>query len=322
MTGMSSGHLGMWIIFSLMVLVMLTLDLGVFHRKAYAPSMSEAALWSAAWIALALAFASGIYFWHGPEVAAQFLTGYLIEKALSVDNLFVFVLIFSAFAVPAAYHHRVLYWGVLGALVMRGILIAGGTALLTAFHWIFYLFGAFLVVTGFRMAVEKERPVQPGQNPLVRWAGRVFPLTPDYAGGRFLMVRAGRRVATPLLLTVLVVESSDLLFALDSIPAIFAVTLDPFIVYTSNVFAILGLRSLYFLLAGSVQRYTYLKFGLAAVLVLVGAKMLLADVYRVHVAVSLGLVATILALSIAASLVRERIAKPASAASEQPHRPA
>jgi tellurite resistance protein TerC len=316
---MSSGQLGMWIGFGLIVLVMLTLDLGVFNRKAHAMSMREAAVWSAVWVGLALAFAGGILLWYGPEVAVQFLTGYLIEKALSVDNLFVFVVIFSAFAVPAAYQHRVLFWGVLGALVMRGALIALGTTMLSAFHWVFYLFGAFLIVTGFRMALHKEQKVHPSRNPLVRVARRLLPVTNDYEGAHFFAYREGRRAVTPLLLVVLLIESTDLVFALDSIPAIFAVSLDPFIVYTSNVFAILGLRSLYFLLAGSVQRFTYLKFGLAAVLVLVGAKMLLADIYPVHVAVSLGLVATILAMSVAASLLRERLARPV-AASEPPRR--
>lgn len=299
--------LWLWIAFNLFVLGLLTLDLGVFHRKAHAVGLKEAALWSAGWIALALAFNAALSLWQGPEVGLQFLTGYLIEKSLSVDNIFVFVLLFSAFAVPPVYQHRVLFWGVLGALVMRGALIALGATLIAAVHWIFYVFGAFLVVSGLRMAVRREAEVHPRENPLERLARRIFPVTDGYEGQR-LFVRRGRRLwATPLLIALLLIESTDLLFALDSIPAIFAVTSDPFVVYTSNVFAILGLRSLYFLLAGSIQRFTYLHLGLAAILVFVGAKMLLADVVHIPIALSLGVIAAVLAATVAASLLRERL---------------
>src|SRR5690242_1800110 len=303
---MTIGTPALWIAFNLFVLAMLALDLGVFNRKAHAPSLKEAAIWSGVWIALALVFTAGLYVWQGPESGTQFLTGYLIEKSLSVDNIFVFVLIFSTFAVPAAYQHRVLFWGVFGALVMRGVFIALGAALLDAFHWVIYLFGAFLVFTGIRIARHKEQQLHPDKNPLVRLARRFVPITQEYAGARFFVRQAGRSWATPLLLVLLLIESSDLVFALDSIPAIFAVSSDPFIVYTSNVFAILGLRSLYFVLAGVVGRIRYLSLGLAVVLVFVGVKMLLTDLYHIPSVLSLAVVAAILAVAIVASLLRER----------------
>jgi tellurite resistance protein TerC len=302
----SIGTPVLWIGFNLFVVTMLALDLGVFNRKAHVFTWREAAVWSVVWIGLALAFNAVLYFWQGREVGLQFLTGYLIEKSLSVDNIFIFVLLFSAFNVPAAYQHRVLFWGVLGALIMRGALIGLGTALIEAFHWMLYLFGAFLVVTGIRLAVHREQDVHPDKNPVVRLARRLFSVTQGYEGAQFVVRREGRLWITPLLIVLLLIESTDLLFALDSIPAILAITTDPFIVYTSNVFAILGLRSLYFLLAGSIERFTYLTYGLAAILVLVGVKMLLIDFYHVPVALSLGLIATILAISIVASLVQTR----------------
>jgi tellurite resistance protein TerC len=294
----------LWIGFNAFVVALLALDLGVFNRKTHAASPREAALWSAGWITLALAFNLFIYVWQGSDVALQFLTGYVLEKSLSVDNIFVFVLLFTAFAVPAAYQHRVLFWGVFGALVLRGILIAVGTALVESFSWVLYLFGVFLIIAGLRLAAHRTREVHPNQNLLVRLARRLFPVTEGYEGTRFFVRRNGQLLITPLLLVLLVIESSDLLFALDSIPAVFAVTTDPFVVYTSNVFAVLGLRALYFLLAGSVLRFTYLQQGLAAILVLVGVKMLVADLYHVPVALSLGLIALILTVSIVASLLR------------------
>jgi tellurite resistance protein TerC len=302
----SIGTPALWIGFNLFVLTMLALDLGVFQRKAHVVTWREAAVWSAVWIGLALAFNAILYLWQGRDIGLQFLTGYLIEKSLSVDNIFIFVLLFSAFAVPPAYQHRVLFWGVLGALIMRGALIGMGTALVEAFHSMLYLFGAFLVVTGIRLAVHREQAVHLDKHPVARLARRLFPVTEGYESARFIVRRQGRRWVTPLLIVLLLIESTDLLFALDSIPAIFAVTTDPFIVYTSNVFAILGLRSLYFLLAGSVERFAYLKYGLAAILVLVGIKMLIADFYHVPIALSLGLIAVILAVAIVVSLVRTR----------------
>ena len=296
----------LWIGFNLFVLAMLALDLGVFHRKAHAVGMKEAAAWSAVWIGLALAFNVLVYLWRGPEVALQFFTGYLIEKSLSVDNIFVFVLIFSAFAVPAIYQHRVLFWGILGALVMRGMLIAVGATLLKEFHWIIYLFGAFLIVTGVKMALHRHREMHPERNPVVKLVRRIMPVTDTYEGDRFWVRRAGKFVATPLLLVLVLVETTDLIFAVDSIPAIFAVTQDPFIVYTSNVFAILGLRSLYFLLAGVIDKFYYLKLGLAVVLTFVGVKMTLIDIYKVPTGISLAVIASILLVAVIASFVRAR----------------
>lgn len=296
----------MWVGFNLFVLAMLALDLGIFHRKAHVVSLKEAAVWSIVWITLALVFNSGIYFWSGPEPALKFFTGYLIEKSLSVDNIFVFVLIFSAFSVPAAFQHRVLFWGILGALLMRGTLILAGSVLLNEFHWIIYVFGAFLILTGIKMAFQRHAEQHPEDNPLVRLVRRLLPMTNGYEGDRFFVRRAGKWLATPLLLVLLSVEFTDLIFAVDSIPAIFAVTQDPFIVYTSNVFAILGLRSLYFVLAGVVDKFYYLKLGLAAILVFVGMKMVLADVYKIPVAISLLVIAVVLAITVVASLLRTR----------------
>jgi tellurite resistance protein TerC len=302
---LSSGTLWLWLIFNLVVLGLLALDLGVFNRKAHVVTFREATIWSMIWITLALLFNGLILLWQGQELALQFLTGYLLEKSLSVDNIFVFVLIFSSLAVPAAYHHRVLFWGVLGALLMRAALIALGTTLVSLFDWIFYLFGAFLILAGIRLVRQREPEVHPGKNPLVRLAKRFIPLTEEYDGSRFFSRRNGQRVATPLLIALLLIESADLVFALDSIPAVFAITLDPFIVYTSNVFAILGLRSLYFLLAGSVRRFRYLTYGLAGILVFVGIKMLLAQVYHLPIMLSLGVIALLLAASITVSLLYE-----------------
>jgi tellurite resistance protein TerC len=285
---------------------MLALDLGVFHRKAHAVTVREAAACSAVWVALALFFNVVIYLWKGKEPALQFLAGYLIEKSLSVDNIFVFVLIFGYFAVPAAYQHRVLFWGILGALLMRGAFIAAGAALLAKFHWIIYLFGAFLVVTGVKMALVRSEGIHPERNPLVRLTRRLIPVTADYHGQSFLVRQGGRLVATPLLLVLLLVESTDLVFAVDSIPAIFAITSDPFIVYTSNVFAILGLRSLYFLLAGVVGKFHFLKLGLSVVLAFVGVKMLLTDVAKIPIGISLAVIAAVIGVSILASLLRDR----------------
>jgi tellurite resistance protein TerC len=296
----------LWVGFNLFVLLMLALDLGVFHRHAHVVSLREALTWSGVWISLALLFNLGVYFWRGSEAALQFLTGYLIEKSLSVDNVFVFLLIFSYFRVPALYQHKVLFWGILSALVMRAILILIGAVLIQRFHWIIYLFGAFLVITGIKMAIQQGHGVDPERNPLVRLVKRFLPVTSDYVGDRFFTRIDGRWWATPLLVALLVVEFSDLIFAVDSIPAIFAVTQDPFIVYTSNVFAILGLRSLFFALSGIMNRFHYLKLGLSAVLVFVGAKMLLADLYKVPIAASLAVIALILGTAVVASLLRPR----------------
>ncbi|HXD10314.1 MAG TPA: TerC family protein [Anaerolineales bacterium] len=310
------GTIWLWVGFNVFVLALLALDLGVFHRKAHAVSIKEAAIWSVVWISLAMIFNLGLYFfwdkveptssYSNSEAALAFFTGYLIEKSLSVDNIFVFVLLFTFFAVPAAYQHRVLFWGILGALLMRGTLIAVGAALLKEFHWIIYLFGGFLVFTGIRMALHRDEEMHPEQNPLVKLLRRVMPVTENYEGDKFFIRRAGTILATPLFLVLLLIESTDLIFAVDSIPAVFAVTDNPFIVYTSNVFAILGLRSLYFLLAGVVDKFYYLKLGLSVVLVFVGIKMLIVDIYKIPVGSSLGVIFSILAISIVASWWRAK----------------
>ncbi len=292
----------LWVIFNIFVLGMLALDLGIFHRKAHVIKIKEALVWSAVWITLALIFNLRIYFWRGPETALEFLTGYLIEKSLSVDNIFVFLLIFSYFGVPSLYQHKVLFWGILGALIMRAVFIATGITLIEKFHWTIYLFGAFLILIGVKMALQKERKIRPERNPVLRLFRRWVPITEDDAEGRFFVKRVGRYFATPLFIVLVVVETTDVIFAVDSIPAILAITLDPFIVYTSNVFAILGLRALYFALAGIMGLFHHLHYGLSAVLVFVGFKMLLADLYKIPVSVALSVVAGILLISVMTSI--------------------
>ena len=294
----------LWAGFIAFVLAMLAIDLGVFHKKAHEVSLKEAGIWSAVWVALALVFNLGVYRWFGPERALEFTTGYLIEKALAVDNIFVFVVIFAAFSIPAIYQHRVLFWGVLGALVMRAAFIFAGSAFLQRFHWATYVFGAILAITGIKLLLQRNEEIHPENNPLVRAFQKLFPVTHEPAGDRFTLVRNGRRYATPLLLALVAVEVTDLVFAVDSIPAIFAITKDPFIVFTSNIFAILGLRSLYFLLAGVITKFAYLKVGLSLVLVFVGAKMLLVEVYKLPVLASLAVIAAILGISVIASLLK------------------
>ncbi len=291
----------LWAGFLLFVAVMLTLDLGVFHRRLHAVRFREAAVWSAVWIGLALSFNAGIVLKFGPEKGLEFLAGYIIEKALSVDNLFVFVVIFAYFKVPPALQHRVLFWGILGALVLRAVFIFAGGALLDALHWAIYLFGGILVLTGGRLLVRGEGETHPERNPAVRLLSRLMPVASDHQGPEFVISRAGRMAATPLLLALVTVEISDIVFAVDSIPAVFAVTRDRFIVFTSNIFAILGLRSLYFLLAGVMGKFRYLKLGLAGILLFVGAKMLISGVFKIPIGLSLAVVAALLAASIAAS---------------------
>jgi tellurite resistance protein TerC len=308
------GTPALWIGFTVFILAMLVLDLGVFHRNAHEVRFREALVWSVIWIALSLLFCAWIYAQFGNERGLEFLTGYLIEKALAVDNIFVFLVIFSAFAVPAAYQHRVLFWGILGALIMRALFIVVGAALIERFHWIMYLFGVFLVLTGIKMLLRRDVEEHPERNPLFRMFQRFIPSVSEYHGSRFTVVKDGRRYATPLLLVLVCIETSDLVFAVDSIPAIFAVTKDPFIVFTSNIFAILGLRAMFFLLAGAVQRLNYLQPGLALVLVFVGTKMLLADLYPIPIVISLGAVATLLGTSVLASLLWPPVAAQSIAA--------
>jgi tellurite resistance protein TerC len=287
-----------WILFNCFILLMLALDLGVFHRKAKAVTYKEALIWSAVWIFLAMCFNFWIYTEKGEKAGLEFLTGYLVEKSLSIDNIFVFVLLFSFFRIPQQYQHRVLFWGVLGALIMRAIFIAVGAVLISRFHWIIYVFGFFLLYTGYNMAKKSASDMHPEDNFLVRWFTKRGRVTKELHGDKFFVKIDGKRIATPLFLCLLSVEFTDLIFAVDSIPAIFAITSDPFIVYTSNVFAILGLRSLYFALEGIITKFPYLRYGLAVVLMFIGIKMLLIDVFKVPVGISLGVIAGILMISL------------------------
>jgi tellurite resistance protein TerC len=297
-----------WVAFNALILSLLALDLGVFHKRGHAVGMREALTWSAIWVSLAVLFGLGIWWQLGAEPALEFAAGYLVEEALSVDNLFVFILIFGYFKVPPAYQHRVLFWGILGALVMRGIMIGTGALLLERFHWIIYIFGAFLVITGVRMALASETEIEPDANPILRLLRRYIPVTTHFHGDRFFVHEAPRpgdpvrRIATPLFVVLVLVETTDLVFALDSIPAIFGVTRDPFLVYSSNVFAILGLRSLYFVLAGVIGKFHLLRYGLSVVLAFVGVKMLLSEVYKIPIGIALGTVALVLLASVLLSL--------------------
>ena len=303
----------LWVGFNGFVLAMLALDLGVFHRKAHVVSLKESLTWTFVWIGLALIFNAGVWYYAGSTKALEFFTGYLIEKSLSVDNVFVFALLFSYFAVPPLYQHKVLFWGILGALIMRAIMIFLGAALIAKFTWIIYVFGGFLILTGIKMIMKREEEIHPERNPVVRWFKKLMPVTSDYRNDKFFVRENGMRAATPLFVVLLLVEFSDLIFAVDSIPAIFAVTTDTFIVYTSNVFAILGLRSLYFALAGVMDKFHYLKIGLGVVLVFVGVKMLLAHTaWKIPTLLSLGVVIFILAVSVVVSLLRPK--KPAKLA--------
>jgi len=295
-----------WVAFAAIVMVLLVLDLKVFHRKSRVITLKESLLWTAFWVALALLFNLGIYLWRGHGPALEFLTCYLIEESLSIDNLFVFLLVFSYFAVAPAYQHKVLFWGIIGAIIMRLAFIEVGVTLLERFHWVFYIFGAFLVVTAIRMAFQRDEKIDPENNVVLRLFRRFVPVTSSYEEDRFFVKRAGRFVATPLFIVVLVVETTDLVFALDSIPAALAITLDPFIVYTANIFAILGLRSLYFALAGVMRLFHYLRYGLVVVLIFVGVKMLIADFYKIPTEIALGAVVGVLLISVIASVIWPR----------------
>jgi len=292
-----------WIGFLAFVILMLTLDLGVFHRKSHVVKIKEALAWSAVWISLALVFNYGIYYFMGKEKALEFLTGYLIEKSLSIDNLFVFIMLFSFFDVKPIYQHKVLFWGILGALILRAIFIFAGVALISKFHWIIYIFGIFLVYTGIKMVFSKDEKMEPDKNPLVRAFKKFFPVTDRMHEGNFFVKLNGKTFATPLFVVLLVVEFTDLIFAVDSIPAILAISSDPFIIFTSNVFAILGLRALYFALAGITQYFHYLKYGLSAILVFVGVKMVIADFYKIPIVFSLLTILGILLVSVLFSVL-------------------
>ena len=315
-------QLWLWIGFGLFIAGMLAIDLGVVNRKAHVISVREATKWTVVVVTTAAIFAAWIFSARGSEAGLQFLTGYLIELALSVDNIFVFILIFTYFRVPAVYQHRVLFWGIFGALLMRGAMIGAGTLLLERFHWIIYIFGAFLVFTGIKMAVHDDVEIEPENNPVLRLVRRFIPVTRTYEGQRFFvraLTEAGdvRLMATPLFIVLVMVETTDLVFAVDSIPAVFAITRDPFLVFTSNVFAILGLRSMYFLLAGIIEKFHFLKLGLAIVLTFVGVKMLITYFHlEIPTAISLGVVAAVLGLSVVASLVFPKQPEPEDAAPE------
>jgi tellurite resistance protein TerC len=297
-----------WILFNVFVIVMLVLDLGVFNRRAHTVGFREALGWSAMWVTLAMGFAVLVYFWHGRAASLEFATGYLIELSLSVDNLFVFLVIFRYFRVPSQLQHRVLFWGILGALITRGIFILAGVSLIQRFHWLIYVFGAFLIYSGIKLLRQGDEEIDPERNPLLKMFRRWIPVTEDYVGEKF-WVRQPGLYATPLVVVLLVVETTDIVFAVDSIPAVLAITLNAFIVYTSNVFAILGLRSMYFAVAGMMDLFEYLHYGLSLVLVLVGAKMLASHYYNVPTAVALGTVAGVIAISVVASVAFPRKAK-------------
>lgn len=293
----------LWVGFNVFVLGMLALDLGVFHRKSHTVTVREALIWTGVWVTLSLFFNLFVYYYFGEELAVEFFTGYLIEKSLSVDNIFVMIMIFSYFQVPQEYQHKVLFWGILGALVMRIIFILSGIELIHRFHWLIYFFGGFLIFTGIRMITSGDVKIEPEKNPVVKLARKIFSVTPTFEGDKFFTKRNGKTWATPLFLVVILIEATDLIFAVDSIPAILAISEDPFIVYTSNVFAILGLRSLYFALSGIEKYFHYLKFGLSAILVFVGLKMCIVDFYKIPVTISLIVIVFLLAIAMIASVL-------------------
>ncbi|NPV62003.1 MAG: TerC family protein [Methanotrichaceae archaeon] len=294
----------MWIVFCLTVLILLALDLGVFHRKSQQIAVKEAMIWSIIWIAVAAIFNVLVYFWHGQETAVEFAAAYIVERTLSVDNLFVFLLIFSYFKVPAHYHYRVLFWGILAALVLRALFIISGIALIQTFHWVIYLFGAFLIFTGIKIALKKDDDIgDMSQNPVLGLCKRFIPTLERYDGDKFFSRMDGRTLATPLFLVLVVVETSDLIFALDSVPAVLAITIDPFVAYSSNIFAVLGLRALYFALAGCMLMFRYLNSGITIILIFVGAKMLISGFYEVPVSLALGVITLVLTASVVLSLL-------------------
>jgi tellurite resistance protein TerC len=301
------SDLFLWAGFNIFIIFLLIVDLMVFNRKPHEITIRESLIWSGIWIFISLLFNVVVFFWHGRTAALQFLTGYLIEKSLSVDNLFVFLLLFTYFKVPPRYQHKVLFWGILGALIMRGILIYLGAALVARFHWILYIFGLFLVITGIKMAFQdKEKEVHPERNIIVRLFKKIFPVTPEFHEEKFFIKKNGKEYATLLLIVLIVIETTDLLFAVDSIPAIFAITQDSFIIYTSNVFAILGLRSLYFALAGMMDLFYYLRHGLAVVLTFVGLKMLLMGYISIPTGFALGTIGLVLFIAVMASIIRAK----------------
>lgn len=299
---MNHHSLILWTAFNVFIVIMLIIDLTVFHKKDHEEGIKEALIWTSVWVALALIFGIGIHYFMGPQKALEYYTGYLIEKSLSVDNIFVFLLIFSYFRVPAEYQHKVLFWGIFGALVMRFAFIATGVALLKRFHWIIYVFGGFLVYTGIKLAMEKDKEVHPERNPVLKLFRKVFPTTKSYYGSAFFIKRMGKLMATPLIIVLIVIETTDVVFALDSIPAILSITRDEFIVYSSNAFAILGLRALYFAVSGLMKIFHYLHYGLSLILVFVGVKMLISEYYHIPTPYALAFIGITLIISILASI--------------------
>lgn len=295
-----------WIGFIIIILILLIIDLGVFNRKSHVISYKEALIWTAVWIILALIFNLFVYMFYGKDKAIEFFTGYLIEKSLSVDNIFVFVLLFTYFNVNKKYHHRVLFWGILGAIIFRGILIFIGTALIYKFHWIIYIFGGFLVISGIKMGFQKDNKLEPEKNPVVKLLRKFLPITPRYVKSAFFYRSHGKLYATPLIIVLAVIETTDLIFAFDSIPAILAISHDPFIVFTSNIFAILGLRALYFAVDKFIDKFTYLKYGLSVILVYIGIKMLISELYKIPTLISLGILIFVLTISVLVSVFKKR----------------
>ncbi|MEX2585739.1 MAG: TerC family protein [Balneolaceae bacterium] len=313
--------LTLWVVFNLFILAMLMVDLMVFNRKPHEITIRESLSWTAVWVVLALLFGVGIYLWMDPQTALDYYTGYLIEKSLSVDNIFVFLLIFSYFGVPSKYQHKVLFWGILGALVFRLIFIFLGVALLEQFHWIIYVFGAFLVFTGIKLGLEKDKEIQPERNPILKLVRRFIPVTREFRGQHFFTKIRGRWVATPMFIVLIVIETTDVVFALDSIPAIMAITRDPFIIYSANAFAILGLRALYFALAGVMRLFHYLHYGLAVILVYIGCKMILEPFYEISTPITLGIIVATLTGSVIASVLfpKKTPVSPSDAAEKDRH---
>jgi tellurite resistance protein TerC len=290
-------------LFSIAVVILLILDLGIFHRKVHAISIKESLYWCLFWVSLALLFNVVVYFWLGSHAAMNFLAGYLIEESLSIDNLFVFIVIFTYFAVPETYKYKVLFWGIVGAVVMRAMFIFAGIAIIKRLHWMIYVFGIFLIITAIKLITQKDKKVEPERNPIVRFFRKFVPVTPEYEGGKFFVRRAGKTFATPLFIVLVAIETTDIIFALDSIPAVLAITTDPFIVYTSNIFAILGLRSIFFALSGLMQLFHYLGHGVAAILGFVGIKMLISEYYQMPIGIALGFIVVILTVSIICSVL-------------------
>lgn len=302
--------LTLWIIFNAFIVAMLILDLAIFHKENQEESIKKALVWTGIWIAMALVFGIGVYYYMGSQTALDYYTGYLIEKSLSVDNIFVFLLVFSYFKVPEKFQHKVLFWGIFGALVMRFVFIFTGVALIERFHWIIYVFGGFLVFTGIKLALEKDKEVHPERNPVLKLVRRFFPTTKSYHGSKFFIRRMGKLMATPLFIVLIVIETTDVVFALDSIPAILAITRDEFIVYSSNAFAILGLRALYFALSGIMQLFHYLHYGLSLILVFVGVKMLISEFYHIPTPYALAFIGITLTVSVVASIMNPKEDEP------------